>query len=127
MHSILVIEDDWGVRDFIRQAVQEKAWSLQFAATGQQALTAAREHWPTVILLDLTLPGALDGWEVWYALQEMSAGRPLRVLVFAGQISHLERSQAYKRGALNILRKPISKAHLLITLSSALAEAEYAA
>lgn len=126
MSDILVIEDDFGIRHFIRQAVSEKPWTLHFAANGRLALAAARALWPQAVVLDLGLPGRMDGWQVWRDLQAESLGRPLRVILLTGQLSALERAQARTREAQAVLHKPVSKAQLLATLSTALAEGEWA-
>jgi CheY-like chemotaxis protein len=127
MTNILVIEDDFGIRNFIRQAVSEKPWELHFAGDGRLALAAARALWPHAVLLDLGLPGRMDGWQVWHELQTRRRGRPLSVILLTGQLSALERAQAHTREAQAVLQKPISKGQLLTALSGALFEGEYAA
>jgi two-component system OmpR family response regulator len=124
MTDVLIVEDEPGIREFLRQALSQSAIPFRIVAGGMQALESARLAWPTGVLLDLTLPGRLDGWQVWDRLAAMSAGRPLRVVVFAADLDSQDRAWAEQRGAFGIVRKPASKALLVETLNRALNQTE---
>ena len=64
-------------------------------------------------LLDLTLPGALDGWQVWDALMARADGRRLRVILFAAELDSQDRAQARHRSVWAVLRKPVARARLI--------------
>jgi two-component system OmpR family response regulator len=121
MKDVLIVEDEPGVREFLRHALSQACIPFRLVPNGQQALASARLAWPTGVLLDLTLPGDLDGWQVWDRLAAMAAGRPLRVVVFAGELDRQDRALAAQRGAFGLVRKPASKMHLVEILQRVLA------
>ena len=120
MSDVLIVDDEPGVREFLRHALAGAGLPCRAAASGSQALSLARSAWPAVVMLDLTLPGRLDGWATWEALDELAAGRPLRVLVFAAELDSQDRARAVERGAWRVLRKPVARGPLVEALRQAL-------
>lgn len=82
---ILLIEDDPFLRDIFSRKLQGSSFGLLTATEGKQALELAREKRPTVVLLDLNLPG-VDGFEI---LKEIRADEVLKdtlVLVLTNSV-----------------------------------------
>ena len=123
MPDLLVVEDDFALGEFVRQALGRDGVPFRLAQDGQQAVELAGECWPAVVLLDLTLPGALDGWQVWDRLLAQAHGQTLRVILFAAELDSQDRQQAHQRSAWAVLRKPVSRAQLVDHVRRALAEA----
>ena len=107
MNDVLIVEDEPNVRLFFEQAFKRLAVPCRVAATGAKALQLAQDRWPALILLDLTLPGRFDGWQVWDELSYIAHNRPLRVIVCAAQADSLVRAECARRGAAGFLRKPV--------------------
>lgn len=120
MSDVLIVDDEPGVRESVRQGLRQAGLACRAVGSGHAALNAAREAWPAVVLLDLTLPGAWDGWQVWDRLIALSAGRALRVVVFAGGLDASDRTNAAQRGARAFLRKPATRTQLVRVLKQAL-------
>ena len=112
MTDVLVVEDNFALGEFIRQSLRRGGVPYRLAQDGQQALGLADEEWPGVVLLDLTLPGTLDGWQLWDELLARSNGRRLRVILFAAVLEDVDLQQAHLRGTWAILRKPVTRARL---------------
>ncbi len=122
MPDILVVEDDFALVEFVRRALGRDGIPFRLAQDGGEALHLAAERWPAAVLLDLTLPGALDGWQVWDALLAQAGRQTLRVILFAAELDSHDRQQARHRAAWAVLRKPVSRAQLVDRLRQALAE-----
>ena len=120
MNDVLIVEDEAGVRAFLQQALGRVTLPFRTAPNGPKALQLAREGWPAIVLLDLTLPGKLDGWQVWDALREMAQGRPLRVIVCAADVDSVVRAESAGRGAAGLLRKPVLLDDLVMSIHQAL-------
>ena len=120
MSDVLIVEDELGVRQFLKHVLQRADIPFRVATTGEQALKLAAANWPTVVLLDLTLPGRWDGWQVWEGLSILAGERPLRVVVFAAALTEADKVQAARRGAWGSLRKPVLPSTLIATLRQAL-------
>ncbi|HUZ39644.1 MAG TPA: response regulator [Streptosporangiaceae bacterium] len=71
---LLVIEDDADVRDLIADRLRGIGYRVECAATGEEGVALARLETPSLIILDILLPG-IDGWE---ALREIRTASPSR-------------------------------------------------
>lgn len=120
MPDVLIVEDDMRVCEFIQRALGRAGIPFRIALGGRQALLQAEKTWPGLVLLDLTLPGRLDGWQVWDALCDMAAGRPLNVVVLTGDNDPVIGEQAIEREALGVVRKPVHPEALADVIQQAL-------
>lgn len=80
---VLVAEDDFNVRLTLEIVLEDAGFEIMLAADGEEALRAARETTPDVILLDQIMP-KLDGKQVLHALRQDEATRDVPVLVLSG-------------------------------------------
>jgi len=67
-HTVVAIDDDPLAIELVRVSLEPEGWTVLGAATGQEGLTLIRERQPSVVLLDLLMPG-MDGFEVVEALR----------------------------------------------------------
>jgi CheY-like chemotaxis protein len=114
MPDVLIVDDDPGVRAALRGALQAAGFTCRLAASGRRALACAAEAWPDGVILDLTLAGALDGWETWAALNALAGGRALRVVVLTGD--HDGTELACQRGVTAAISKSEPLAVVVWTL-----------
>ena len=120
MPDVLIVDDDARVCDFIRRTLDRAGVPHRTALSGRQALFQAGQIWPGLVVLDLTLPGSMAGWQVWDALRDMADGRPLNVAVLTGDDDPVVREQAQMRHAVGLARKPVHPADLLALVSRVL-------
>ncbi len=85
--TILVVDDDQAILDFITEALQEDGYQV-VTAVGAGALPVAADRQPNCILLDLQMPG-MDGEEVSRRLrgQVATAGIPIIVMSAKDRLS----------------------------------------
>ena len=116
---ILVVDDDPSLRLLLRTTLAADEFEVEEAASAEQAAEAARFRRPSVVLLDVTLPG-MDGLGFCRRLTQGSTyGQPTVILLTGAS---LENADARAAGAHAILRKPFSPLEL-ITLIDELDEA----
>ncbi len=113
MKRILLIEDQSDIRDLIRMTLEMKSFIVQEAADGTQGLQMARSNPPDAILLDLMMPGALNGLMVCQQLKADARLRGCRVVVLTGRTEPGVREAALQAGADEFLVKPFSPRQLL--------------
>jgi CheY-like chemotaxis protein len=128
--SILLVEDDASDVALVRRAVKKLAFNARIlhVSDGEEAVNYLKGNSPyedrdaypvpTVILLDIKLPG-LSGFEVieWLREQPLPLSRlPIVMLTSSGQQIDVDR--AYELGANSYLRKPDRHAELIELLSS---------
>ena len=75
---ILVVEDEWLVRDAIVQHLQDAGCHVLEAASGEAALSVLdREQAIDVLLTDIRLEGGINGWQVGEAFRKKHADMPV--------------------------------------------------
>jgi CheY-like chemotaxis protein len=101
--TVLVIDDDASARDLIARFLRREGFGVIEATGGEEGLRLAREHRPSVITLDVVMPG-MDGWTVLGLLQgdPELADTPVILLTMTD-----DRNLGYALGASEFLTKPI--------------------
>lgn len=109
---VLVVDDDASARDLIQRYLLREGFQAHTAATGQEALRLARELHPSVITLDVLMPG-MDGLAV---LQALKADPELASIPVVMVSTMSDRSLGAALGAADYLSKPIAKEKLLAVM-----------
>ncbi|MCU1279628.1 MAG: two-component response regulator [bacterium] len=109
--SLLVIEDDDGVRDSIAAILREEGHTVETAGGGNEALRLLRERpLPSLIVLDLMMPG-MDGIEFRREQLADPQLRDIPVIIISARPDVA--LQAAELGAEDFLQKPMSFEELL--------------
>ncbi|MCX4247435.1 sigma-54-dependent transcriptional regulator [Paraliomyxa miuraensis] len=105
MASILVVDDEEGIRSFLAEALLDEGHHVEQAADGEQALRALARHGFEVVLTDLKMPH-LDGMGL---LERLRRDQPeVEVIVLTAHGTVDTALQAMKLGAFDYLQKPLS-------------------
>lgn len=109
---ILIADDDGGLRYLLRLVLNREGFEVVEAADGDEALARAYDSSPTLILLDVMMPG-LDGFDVCRKLR--SDQRTHRMpIVFVSAIDDIQqRNELLKLGADDCIKKPIGPRDLI--------------
>jgi DNA-binding response OmpR family regulator len=75
--SILLVEDDPLIREFVVEALREAGYHVIHASTGEEALAWCKRRVPNVLVTDVRLPGQLDGWQVAERYREQDPELPV--------------------------------------------------
>jgi PAS domain S-box-containing protein len=121
--TILVVEDQEGIRDMVGEFLRRKGYRILLAADGDQALQIAGAHSDPIHLLvtDLAMPN-LGGHEL---AQRLTRLRPrIKVLFMSGYLDHSFLSDPAKDDAATVLQKPFSLDALAHSVRSALDQQE---
>jgi CheY-like chemotaxis protein len=111
--SVLIVDDDEGVRRLLAYELQPLGVEILEAADGRTAIETAAKEAPDAILLDVLMPGK-DGWETLRSLKESPETRNIPVVI----LSVVEnRAFGLSLGAFEYLVKPVDVSQLLATLS----------
>jgi len=102
--NILVVDDDEEQRQFVREILGARGWTVREAANGRLGLDAIAAELPDVILLDLMMP-EMDGFEVVAALRANAAWRAIPVVVVTALDLTAEDRQRLSGGVEQILSK----------------------
>jgi excisionase family DNA binding protein len=102
--SILLVDDDEGMRALVRVELERQGYEVQEAASADEGLAAIEVRKPELILLDVMMPH-VDGWEMLRRIQERYGAGAIPVLMFSGQVDDDGRRQAASRGARGFVGK----------------------
>lgn len=62
--SVLLVEDDPLIREFVVEALRDAGYHVIHASTGEEALDWCKRHVADVLVTDVRLPGNIDGWQI---------------------------------------------------------------
>ncbi|MEK8031986.1 response regulator transcription factor [Ideonella sp. DXS29W] len=121
--NILIIEDDARIADFLGRGLRAEGHRVDVASTGPLGLVAARQlardanddHQPSVLILDLMLPG-IGGLEICQTLRAEGVALPILMLSALGTVE--DRVAGLRLGADDYLPKPFDFEELLARLES---------
>jgi PAS domain S-box-containing protein len=106
---VLVIEDDPAIASLLADALALEGLDVENAATGETGLARALAEPPDLILLDIGLPGEIDGWQVLVELKTSRATANVPVVVCT---AHTGRGTATTLGASDFVAKPFTPEQL---------------
>jgi two-component system, NtrC family, nitrogen regulation response regulator NtrX len=118
MSSVLIVDDEPNIRRMVGALLASEGYEVRDAADGSSGLARAAESMPDVVLLDLMMPGELDGIATLARLRETAPDVP--VIMMSGKAGLSDAVKATKLGAFNFLEKPLSPEGVLLALASAL-------
>jgi PAS domain S-box-containing protein len=110
--TVLVIDDDPAVRDFMSRTMIGEGIRTLLAADGEEGLRLARESHPDLIFLDVMMP-RLDGWAVLSTLKADDVLSSIPVVMLT-MVNNPE--MAYLLGAAEYLSKPVDRRRLIDTV-----------
>jgi len=110
--EILVVDDDAGVRELLRQTLEDEGHSVRTAVDGIAAVAAVREAQPDLVILDVLMPG-LTGYDVAAMLRADPSTEELPILILS-VVS--DRARHESLGIDRYLTKPLQQNELLRAL-----------
>lgn len=110
--TILIVEDEPALASLVADYVVAAGWRAEVIADGALALASIRQRPPTVLVLDLMLPG-LDGLSVCRAVRAFST---LPIVMVTAQVQEIDRLLGLDSGADDYVCKPFSPRELVARL-----------
>ncbi len=107
MDYILIVDDQADIRRLLSITLG-KQYEVIEADNGIEALYAARKYHPVVVLLDVMMPGELDGLQVLEAIKSGEKTKEILVAMVTARGQQLDREEAERRGADAYFIKPFS-------------------
>ena len=116
---VLVVDDEPDIVALIAYHLVKAGYRVSTAATGPDALNAARQERPALIILDLMLPG-MSGYDVLEQLRSQPATQDLAVLLLSARREEQDRIRGLSLGADDYLTKPFSPQELALRVGAIL-------
>lgn len=107
---VLVVDDEDSLRATIAYSLRRVGFEVRTAVNGREALTGARAVPPDLILLDVMLPGGVDGFETCRLLRQTLA---CPIILVSARTSEIDRVVGLEVGADDYVTKPFSMQELV--------------
>ena len=119
--TIVVVEDDPNISDLVDLYLRRDGYRVIQAANGEAGLEAIGRERPRLVILDVGLPGGIDGLEVCRRLRATSA---VPVLMLTARDGEIDRVLGLELGADDYVTKPFSPRELVARVKAILRRAD---
>ncbi len=106
---ILIVDDERRLLNLLREYLEQDGYQVETATNGREALFAARDHKPDLIILDLMMP-EMDGWE-FMRLHRQERNTP--IIMLTARVDDVDKIAGLEMGADDYLTKPFSPRELV--------------
>ncbi len=112
---IVVIEDEQQVRDVVSEILTQSGFEVHGAADGLAGLRMIKEQEPDLALLDIQLPGGLDGMSVCRKIREDPETKHMAVISLTGTLAQQTEQKMLDAGADDYIQKSSFKPNILVS------------
>jgi len=111
--KILVVDDEKDIRDLVEVTLLRSDHLVMKAESGDTAVEIARTQKPDLILMDIMMPGNIDGLQATRILKNDPETRQCKVVLLTAKGQLADRQEGIKAGADDYFAKPFSPLELL--------------
>ncbi len=122
--TIVVVEDDPDIAGLLDLYLRQAGFRVLQTADGERALELVAEHRPRLVVLDLGLPGPLDGLDVCKRLRASGPSAATPVLVVTARGDEIDRVLGFELGADDYVTKPFSPREVVARIKAILRRAD---
>lgn len=115
MTKILLVEDEVSIRKFIKINLEREGFKVFEAGSGEEGLEIAEREKPTIVLLDIMLPG-MDGFEVCDKLRKSFPH--LGIIMLTAKAEDYDKIMGLQSGTDDYLTKPFNPTELTLRIKS---------
>jgi two-component system, NtrC family, nitrogen regulation response regulator NtrX len=114
--KILIVDDESAIVEVLSASLRDDEYEVRTAANGVDALKVYAEFQPHIVLLDVWMPGDLDGVDVLKEIKSKS--KSAHIIMMSGHGTIETAVQAVKNGAYDFIEKPISLDRISILINN---------
>ena len=119
MNRILLVEDNDMSRDMLKRRLERNGFEVVVALHGEEAVAAAQDAAPNLILMDMSLP-VLDGWEATKQIKSLEGTKSIPIIALTAHAMTGDREKALEAGCDDFEAKPINFPALLSKINTLL-------
>jgi two-component system, OmpR family, phosphate regulon response regulator PhoB len=116
MKKILIVEDNADIRRLVRMTLESADYEILEAIDGESGLHLAQATRPDLVLLDVMMPGDIDGLDVCRQIRQNPDLPDIRVVLLTARGQAKDRESGLAAGAHAYLAKPFSPLQLIDTV-----------
>lgn len=114
--KVLVVDDQEMIRKLIYMTLANSEFEVIEAKTGREAIDKSIEHMPDIMILDIMMPGEMNGIQVCHSIRQIPSLSNMKILILSAKTQQIDREEGLAAGADEYLVKPFSPEKLLNTL-----------
>ena len=111
--KILIADDLAEIRKLVRLTLQSDDFQVLEARNGAEAVAIARAMKPDLIIMDIIMPGEIDGFEATRILKEDPATKDCHIIMLTSKGEVADREKGFDIGAIEYFAKPFSPLELI--------------
>src|SRR6266540_4206642 len=119
--TIVLVEDDPNIADLVDMYLRQAGFRVYQAASGEVGLDTVKTRDPKVVILDIGLPGAVDGLEV---CRRLRASTDVPIIMLTARDGEIDRVLGLELGADDYVTKPFSPRELVARVKAILRRAD---
>lgn len=119
--TALVVDDDNEWRQLLVRLLQDHGWRVLEAADGKAAVECSERQSPDLVLLDLRMPGPVDGLRAATLMRQIPALQQIPLIALSASPYKEYRDRAFAAGCTDFLSKPIRLKDLLTYINRLMA------
>jgi CheY-like chemotaxis protein len=109
--KVLVVDDNEDNANIIRDYLEARGYPITVAYNGDEAMAQFESVKPSLVLLDVMMPG-MDGWQVCRQIKTSPSARDVRVIMVTALQDWMDKRQAIETGADDYVEKPFELSKL---------------
>jgi CheY-like chemotaxis protein len=111
--SILIVDDQGELRKLVRMTLDYDNYELHEAGNGQHALALVKALQPDLVILDVMMPGEIDGYQVCEIIKKSGTEKIPYVMLLTARGQKVDLNEGVRVGADDYLVKPFSPLELI--------------
>lgn len=112
MATILLVEDNEDNYDMLTRRLERRGYEVLLATNAEQAIELANNSLPSLILMDMRLPG-MDGWAATAQLKQAPETSTIPIIGLSAHALTADRDKAFEAGCDDYETKPVEFPRLL--------------
>lgn len=113
MKKILIVDDQEEIRRLVKATLKISQWSVITSDCGLDAVEKAKKERPDVIMMDISMPGDMDGLEATRTIKADPSTRSCVVIMLTSKGADEDMALGYQAGADDYFVKPFSPLALI--------------
>lgn len=120
MKKILIADDHVEIRELIKETLCNEDFEIHLSENGKKAVQLAKEEKPDIIVMDIMMPGRINGLEATKIIKSEPECKNCKVIILSAKDQDKDKISALKAGASAFVVKPFRPEELLKKIKSLL-------
>jgi two-component system phosphate regulon response regulator PhoB len=113
MRKILIVDDQLEVRELVEVTLRSEDYQVLQAENGEKGIEMAKAEKPDLIIMDIMMPGGMDGLEATRRIKNDHETKDCKVIILTAKGQETDREKGLEAGADDYFIKPFSPLELI--------------